>query len=604
MSKLKTRDEIKDEHKWNLKTIYKTDFEFYNELDSIKQSIDDFPLLKDDMMKSANNLYRLIKEEEKISLIIMKLYMYAHLNKDSDTSNTTYQKMYGNIMNLYNEFSKNSSFIVPEMLKKDYDTIEKFYIDEPKLKEYEFNLINIYRQKDHYLSAEEEKIISSLSDSLDVPEKLYDIFTNSELTFGNILDENNKEVELTDSNFSIYIKSKDRRVRIDAFNTLYNGYSKYKDTISLMLSSCIKNNNTTAKIRKFTSSFEEALFDDNIDKKVYENLVEVIENNIKPLNDYMKLKKEILGVDELHMYDLYVPLLEEKYIKKYTFEEAKELTLKVVNVLGEDYVNNFKKAFDEKWIDIYPNKGKASGAYSSGSYLTNPFILLNYQDTLYDVSTLIHEMGHSMHSYYSRNNNPYQYSNYKIFVAEVASIVNELLLSYYLLDNSNDDKEKLVVLNNLMELYRTTIYRQTMFASFEKELYDRDLNGTVLTSDVINDIYLDLNKKYYGENVVCDDLIKYEWEKVPHFYYDFYVYQYSTGLSCATEIVKNILENKENAKENYLEFLKTGGRDYPINELKVAGVDITDKSVILNSVNTFEKIVKDFNEIYRKVYKK
>ena len=429
------------------------------------------------------------------------------------------------------------------------------------------------------------------------------MFTNAELKFGNIKDENGNDVELTDSNFSIYIKSNDRRVRIDAFKTLYNGYSNYKNTISLMLANDVKANNSIARLRKYDSALECALFSDNIDKSVYLNLINTVENNLGPLYKYLSLKKQIICVDHLHLYDVYMPLIKEGNLK-YTFNEAKDLVINALDVLGKDYINDLNKAFDEKWIDIYPNVGKISGAYSSGSYTTNPYILLNFQGELTDVSTLAHELGHSMHSFYSKKNNSYQNSSYKIFVAEVASTVNELLLAYYMLDHSNNNKEKLSILNRLLELFRTTIYRQTMFASFEKEIYDKDLSGEILTSDVLCDTYYKLNEKYFGTDTVIDEEIKYEWLKVPHFYYYFYVYKYATGLSAAAHIVKRILNKENNAVEDYLSFLKTGGSMYPLEELKIAGVDMNDKKVIESAIEMFNNILNEFEDLYNKEYSK
>ena len=604
MDKLKARSEINELDKWDLTTIYKSDEDFYSDCEVLLKMIDEFKNIKDSMMNCASSLYNVLKKDDEIMILAMKLYMYAHLNKDTETTNTNYQKMYGKIQNISSKYDEIASFMLPTLLKSDYSVIENFYEEEPKLLEYEFTLKDIFREKTHVLSENEEKILSSLQQTLVFAENVYDIFSNAELKFEEIKDEKGNLIELTDSNYSIYLKSQDRRVREEAFKTIYKGYSNFKNTISLMLANHVKTCNTTSKLRSFSSSLERALFADNIDEAVYTNLVDAVESNIEPLNEYLRLKKEILNVEELHLYDLYVPLLKEASNSKYSFEEAKELVINAVSVLGSDYVNVINKAFDERWIDIYPNVAKVSGAYSSGSYTTNPYVLLNFQGQLGDVSTLAHELGHSLHSYYSRKNNPYQYSNYTIFVAEVASTVNELLLSHYLLDNAKNNEEKLMILNRLIELYRTTIYRQTMFSSFEKKIYDLDLNGEVLTSDLMNEIYYDLNKKYFGDVASIDEEIKYEWQRVPHFYYNFYVYKYATGLSAATAIVNKILNREENAVENYLEFLKTGGRDYPIEELKVAGVDMTDKKVIEDSLKTFDGTVKQFKKIYYETYKK
>ena len=595
--KLKSRSEISSEYKWDLTKIYKNIEEFELDLKKSKDLINDFKPYIDNMMNSATDLYNLLKKDNEIDKILNHLYMYAHLSKDSDTTNQEYQILYEKVFNLSVKYGELASSIVPSLLKFDYSKIEELYKEDSRLLEYKFVLENIYRAKEHILSEKEEKVLSSLSNSFSFPEKIYDMFTNAELKFGNIKDEDGNDVELTDSNFAIYIKSKDRKVREVTFKTLYEGYSKYKNTISLMLSNDIRNSNVISKLRKYKSSLEYSLSSDNIDISVYNNLVKTIENNLDSLYKYLELKKEVLNIDELHLYDVYMPLIESDN-KKYTFDEAKELVINALSILGDDYISNLNKAFDEKWIDIYPNVGKISGAYSSGSYTTNPYILLNFQGQLTDVSTLAHELGHSMHTYYSKNNNPYQYSSYKIFVAEVASTVNELLLAYYMLENSKATDEKLSILNRLLELFRTTIYRQTMFASFEKELYEKDQSGEVLTSDVMCNCYYELNKKYFGKDVVVDDEIKYEWLKVPHFYYNFYVYKYATGLSAACDIVRRIRNGEENAVENYLKFLKTGGSMYPLDELKVAGVDMNKKEVIESAVEMFKDIINDFERIY------
>lgn len=604
MNKIKSRSEINNFDKWDLTTIYNNDDAFYSDCDKCIKLIDSFDKIKNGMMESADNLYQVIKKDEEIDILINHLYMYAHLNKDSETNNPAYQKMFGKINNIINTYSEVSSFIIPTLLEYDYSVIEKFYLEKPELKEYEFVFVNIFREKIHTLTKSEEKILSSFEQTLSFPENIYDTFSNADLKFGSIKDEHGDLVEITDSNFSLYIKSKDRNVRKAAFDTLYNGYKKYENTISLMLSNDVKVNNTLAKLRKYNSALEASLFADNVGISIYNNLVSTVESNLKPLHDYLELKREILNLDKIHMYDVYASLLKNYNSKKYTFDEAEKLVVSSLKVLGDDYLSIINDAFSKRWIDKYPNIAKASGAYSSGSYTTNPFILLNFQGELNDVSTLAHELGHSVHSYYSRHNNPYQYSQYKIFVAEVASTVNELLLSKYLLNNSNDNFEKLNILNRLIELYRTTIYRQTMFASFEKKIYDLEANGEILTPDIINNEYYKLNQKYFGNDAVVDELIKYEWEKVPHFYYNFYVYKYATGLSAATAIVNKILNNEKDAVKNYIEFLKTGGRDYPVNELKIAGVDMNDKKVIEDSIETFKDLLLQFKELYYLTYKK
>ena len=599
MSETKLRSEIDEKYKWDLTPIYSSDVEFYKDLDKLSKEVKKITGYKGTLSKSGKSLFDALKFDEEIDKLSNHLYMYAHLNKDSDTTNNKYREMYDKLINIMNEYDELISFFLPELLKMDYSLIEKFYSEYEPLKEYKFILEIIYRKKDHMLTEQEERIISKFNKISSLPEDVYDTFVSSDITFDSIKDENGNDVELTDSNFSLYIRSKDRRVREDAFKSLYNGYKKYKNTISLLLANDIGVNNTLSNLRNYSSSMEAALFSDNVDIEVYNNLVNTVEDNLNVLYKYLDLKKKVLKLDDLHLYDVYTSLTDE-IDKKYTFDEAKQLVLETVKVFGDDYLNIIKKAFDERWIDIYPNKGKVGGAYSSGSYTTNPYILLNFQGQQTDISTLIHELGHSMHSYFSKENNPYQYSHYKIFVAEVASTVNELLLSYYLYNNSSDDKEKLDILNRRMELFRTTIYRQTMFASFEKKLYEMEQKGEILTSDKMCDIYYELNKKYFGKDVIIDEEIKYEWEKVPHFYYNFYVYKYATGLSAACDIVTRIMNKEENAVEKYLEFLKTGGSMYPLDELKIAGVDLTKKEVIENAIKMFDDTIEEFNNIINK----
>lgn len=598
---VKNRSEIDDKYKWDLSKIYKNLSDFEEDFDACKKLISGFKKVKKNMMKSADNLYALLEEDSKIDMKLNKLYMYAHLNKDSDTTNQAYQELFGRVYSLLELYSEEFSDIIPYLLKYDYSVIEKYYNENSDLLKYKFTLEKIYRNKPHVLSKKEEKLLSNFSGAFGFSERIYDVFTNAELELGKIKDEEGKEVELNDSNFSIYLKSDNRDVRKDAFLTLYNGYSKYKDTISMMLSNDIKINNINASVRKYKSAMECSMFDENINIDVYNNLVNTVESNLDSLHEYLKLKKDILKLDEIHLYDVYAPMIKNSNTR-YTFEEAKSLVKDALSVLGEEYIENLDRAFNESWIDIYPNKGKVSGAYSSGSYSTNAYILLNFMGELNDVSTLAHELGHSMHSYYSKQNNTYQDYQYKIFVAEVASTVNELLLSKYMLKNSNNNKEKLNILNRILELFRTTLFRQTMFSSFEKEIYSKEKDGVILTSDTICDIYYKLNQKYFGNDVIVDDEIKYEWERIPHFYYNFYVYKYATGISAACFIANRILNNEENALEDYLSFLKTGGRYFPLDELKIAGVDMTDKKVIESAISMFKSTLDEFKHVYNEEY--
>lgn len=591
----KKREEISDEYKWDLTLIYQSDECWNNEFEDVKNKIDDITKFKGIITKCAENLLEYLQCSLNMERKLYKLYYYAHLKHDSDTTNTYYQSMKGKIDDLISKYEELSSYANPEMMEVSYDLILDYINSLDELKEYKFLLEQIYRYKDHYLSKEIEFVLSSLSQSLSSPSSIFESLTDSDMKFP-IINVDSKEVELTESNYRLFLLHPDVNVRKNAFEALLTTYEHFKNTIANTYSSNALMLVKEAKLRNFNSSIEASLFDEAIDISIYDNLITTVSNNLDVLYKYFDLKKEYLGLDEFHLYDQYVELV-SSCSKHYDFKEAKNLVIEALNVLGEDYITNLKKSFDNKWIDVYNNVGKRSGAYSSGFYDTAPYVLLNYEGTINDVSTLAHELGHSMHTYYSCKNNKYQYSQYKIFVAEVASTVNELLLNLHLLNKTNDKEEKKYILSNLMDLFKATIFRQTMFAEFEKETHKKLENDEILTYEVLCNYYYELNKKYFGNNVVVDDLIKYEWERIPHFYYNFYVYKYAIGLSCACYIVTNILDGKENAKENYLKFLSSGGSDYPINELKIAGVDVTKKEVIESAIKMFEKFINEFKSL-------
>ena len=593
---MKDRKDIDKKYTWNLDVIYSNTTEFNKDYDLVLDKINSLKKYENIMMDNSDNFYDSIRLSFEIERLIDKLYCYANLSFDLDTSNNDKQELCEKVSNLKSKYSENSYFIVPSILKQDYSVIEKYMKENPLIKDYEISIKEIYRYKEHTLSDAEERLLSSIGKMVGNCYGTYELFKDCDMSFDSIEDENGKKVELNNSNYSLYIESKDRRVRKDTFNTLYKEYKKYTNTFASLISSNMKELSTLAKINKYNSAIEMSLFADDVDIKVYNNLIDSVHKHINYIYDYYKLKKDILNLDDIHLYDVYVPI-DNSLDKKYSYEEAKEVILKVLEVFGDEYINKVKEALDNRWIDVYPTKNKRTGGYSSGSYDTYPYILLNYQDKYNDMSTLIHEMGHSMHSYYSRNYNDYQNSEYRIFVAEVASTVNELLLSHYLLEHSSDVEEKKYILNNLMELYRATIYRQTMFAEFERDISNIVDNDGALTADKLSNMYFDLNKFYFGDGVVVDDEIRYEWERIPHFYYDFYVYKYATGLSAATAIVKGILDKKENAVENYIDFLKCGSRLSPIESLKVAGVDLTNSGVVDTALDEFKNILDMYKEL-------
>lgn len=593
----KLRCEIEDKYKWDLTKIYKDEKEWQKDFDDVKEKILKVTSYRNSFLSNGKKLYEYLKYDEEVSRKLEKIYYYAHLNYDADTLNEEYKVMKNKVSDLFTKYNELSSFVVPEILKLDEKKLASFYKDEERLEDYRFSIENIYRFKNHTLDEEKEKMLSNLSKCLSNPEETYEALTDSDFEYDYITDEKGNKVKFNESNYSLFIKSKDRSVRKKAFEMLHNKYKKYIRTITSTYKGEVETNVVLAKIRNYDSAISASLYSDNVSIDIYDNLIKVINDNMDVLYDYYDLKKEILSLDRLHMYDTYVEII-NKVDKKYSFDEAKEIVIEALSVLGDKYISNLKKAFDEKWIDIYHSKGKRSGAYSSGNFDVNPYVLLNFEGTLNDVSTLAHELGHSMHTYLSCKNNPYQYSSYEIFVAEVASTVNELLLANYMLKNSKNKDEKLAIINHILDLYKATLYRQTMFAEFEKETHKLREKGEVLTSDLLSNTYYNLVKKYFGPNVLCDDLIRYEWARIPHFYYNFYVYKYATGISAASYIVDGILNNKEGALENYIKFLKSGGSMYPLDELKIAGVDLNSKSVILSAIKTFEKYLKEFKDIY------
>lgn len=603
MTKIKNRSEIESIYKWDLTKIYKNDKEFLKDIEKVEKVLPKLSKYKDTMIRSGKDLYDSLKHLFEVSRIIEKLYTYARLKNDEDISLSSSIELTNKAETIYIKYSQTISYFSPKLLSIDYKEIEKMYKEYPKLTEYKRYLEIEFRYQKYKLSETEEKLISDLSKTFADNGEIFSSLTDSDIDFGTIKDENNKVVTLTNTNYSIYVKSNNRRVRRDAFLKLYGTYERYKTTLSKLLEGEVKQTATFRKIRGYKSSLDAAMYKDELTSDVFNSVIESVSNGMKPLFKYFRLKKEILGVDELHVYDTYAGIIPE-YNKKYSYEDAKKLIKETLSVFGKDYLENIDKAFNENWIDVMPNTGKRGGAYSGGCFDTNPYILTNFQGEFNDVSTLIHELGHSMHSYYSRKNNTYQDADYSIVVAEVASTVNELLLAKHILKTTNDDDEKLYILDKLMSLFKGTIYRQTMYEEFEKFLFEKVEKEEALTSEVLAEEFYKLNQKYYGDGVVLDSVIKYEWGRMPHLYYHFYMYKYATGLSAACQIVNQILDGKKDAVENYLKFLKTGGTLPPNEELKINGVDLTKKSVCDNAIKMFSDIVDEFEKIFKNKNKK
>ena len=593
MDKLLKREEVKNSDKWDIESVYSS-LDIYNkDYNIVKDNIDKLKNMQDIFLSSSTSFKEFLLLDSKTSRLIAKLYTYATRKYDEDTGNSTYQELYGKINNLYQEYSEALSFVVPMILEEDKDTIVGYLDKEKELRDFKHQILDILRYKEHTLSKEEEHIITAFSKVLDSSSDIADFLMDTDMKFGTIKDEEGREVELTSSNYSTFLNSKNREVRKNAFLNYHKVYGNFKNTLTSTLASTCEALSVSSKLKKYNSSREASLFGDFIPVKLYDNLIKVVHNNLSSLYKYFEVKKKILGLDEFHLYDGYVSTV-KNIDKKYSFLEGEKLVKKALSVLGDEYSKELDKAFEEGYIDKYPNLNKRSGAYSSGSYDTKPFVLLNYTNEYNDVSTLAHELGHSMHTYFSNHYNSYENSSYPIFLAEIASTVNELLLSYYMEDNVKDKDEKLFILNERLDLFKATIFRQTMFAEFEKYIHELTDKGEILTADNICNYYYELNKLYFGPNVVVDEVIRYELLRIPHFYTPFYVYKYATGLSIASYIVKNIINNTPNFKEKYLEFLKSGGRDYPLEVLKIIDIDLTDTKVFDDAMEMFKETLDEF----------
>lgn len=596
MIKEKLRSEIKEEDKWDLTGLYKTEDEWnkdYDELQGLISKFDDFK----GKLNNSKDILKYFEFNNEVNLKLENVCVYTYLKFDEDTTNTHFQELKGRADNLLSEFSLVSSFVMPELCKLSKDDIEKFMAEEEGLRKYKYDFDCILRIKNHVLSDKEESLLSNLEKPMSVSEEVSSYLRDADMKFSPIKDEDGNEVELTNTNYERFITSKDRNVRKSAFLTLYKSYEELIHTFASAYQGKVSLANRMAKIRGYKGAREAALDSNFVDNKIYDNLISTVNKHLDIMDDYYAMKREVMGLPEIHIYDIYSRLV-PSFDKKYTFDEDKNIVLEALSVLGEDYVSNLKKAFDERWIDIYPNKGKTGGAYERGCYKTHPYVLLNFNGKFNDVSTIAHELGHAMHSYYSDKNNDYAHHQYEIFVAEVASQVNEILLAKYLLNKSTDRNEKLYILDNLMETFKGSIIRQTMFAEFEDLMHKEEAKGTVLTSDFLSDNYYKLYQKYSGKNMISDKEIRYEWARIPHFYYDFYVYQYSTGLASACFIANNILNKKEGFLEKYLKFLSLGGSMDPVDELREAGVDISKPEVIEEALNMFKETIEEFKNIY------
>ncbi|MGM8303694.1 oligoendopeptidase F [Clostridium perfringens] len=595
VKKLRRRDEIPESDKWRIDKIYETPAKWNEELNKLKEEA---PKLKDFEGKLGNkeDLKAFLLLNEKLSRKLGKLYVYAHMRSHEDTSNPEMQSLVNKIDPYSAEFSSYTAYFVPEILSLKEGTIENFINEDKDLKQYKIYFEMILNEKPHILSKEVESVLASVSDCLGAPESIYSMLTNSDMTFGEIVDESGRKVELTEGNYISFIKSKDRKVREAAFKLLFGTYKKYENTLATSLASSIKNFVFESKTRKYNSSLEASLKPNNIPVEVYYNALKTVDENMDALHRYVRIKKKLLNLEEIHMYDLYVPVIECKK-EHLEYKDAISLVEEGLKPLGKEYLDIFNEGINEGWIDVYENKGKRSGAYSWGSYDTMPYVLLNYNYELNDASTLAHEMGHSIHSYYTRKTQPYIYGDYSLFCAEVASTTNEILLIHHLIEKETDKNKKLYLINQELEQIRTTVFRQLMFAEFELKTHEAIENGESLTSEVLCKIWKDINIKYFGEDMNVDEEISIEWARIPHFYSDFYVYQYATGYAAASSFANSILSKGEEAVEKYKGFLKAGGSMYPIDTLKMAGVDMTTSKPLKDTLDRFNELLDMLEEI-------
>ncbi len=594
----KQRKEISDKYKWDLSKVYSSSDEVKADIKKLKTMVDDYLKYKGKITSSSNMLLKATDDYFALARILDKLIVYSHMKFDEDKGVSESESLMGIVDKFADEVSEKLAFYTPEVLSADYDKIKNFIAGNESLEKYSFMFEDLFREKRHILPLEQEEMMARLGEVLSSPENTFRVLDDVNLKFDDITDENGNKVVLNNSNYSNYLKSEDRNVRKEAFESLYKSYSNYKNTFASLLRGNVKSNFFVSNTRKYNSPLEMSLYSDNIDKKLYTSLIEKVHNNLDIMKEYMRVRKDILGILDVHMYDVYAPLV-KNISRNYTFEEAKDLVLKALEPLGEVYINDLKGLFDSNCIDVYNNLNKRSGAYSWGCYDTLPYVLLNFEGKFYDVSTIAHELGHSMHSLYSTKYQDYHDHGYPIFLAEIASTVNEILLNKYCSLHAESKEEKAYYLNNLLENFRTTLVRQTMFAEFELMIHDLEANGEVLTDELLCNTYLKLNKKYFTDEAISDDLIKFEWARIPHFYTSFYVYKYATGISVASRIVSDILSGKEGALDNYMKFLASGGSDYPLEILKKVEIDIENDDTIDKALDMFRETLKEFEEIMK-----
>ena len=598
-NKIPLRSEVAVENTWALEDLYATDDDWKADMERLKSMLQQASGYQGRLSQSSAQLLAFLKLQDDINVVLTDFANYSFRKADEDTRNTTYQGFKSQTNSLIVSLSSALSFAEPEILSIPDETLEQFYQEQAELSVYKRYIHDIRRKKAHILSNAEEKIMAAAGEMAQAPDEIYGLLNNADMTFPDITDSNGKQLHVTHGSFIPLLQNSDVKVRKAAFESLYSSYDSLKNTSAALLAAQMKQLQFNADMRHYDSALAAALDNNNVDTAVYYNLIEAVHENMDAMYKYVRLRKKLLGVEELHMYDLYVPVIEQDH-SEIPFEQAKKTVLEGLAPMGEEYLHLLREGFDHGWIDVYENQGKRSGAYSWGAYGTHPYVLLNYQGTLHDVFTLAHEMGHALHSWYSDEHQPYIYAGYRIFVAEVASTCNEALLIHYLMEQSKkagDRKKTMYLMNYFLEQFRTTLFRQTMFAEFEKITHGLQEQGETLTADRLCEIYYDLNKLYFGEEICVDQEIAMEWARIPHFYTPFYVYQYATGFSAAIALSKQILEQGAPAVERYKKFLKGGSSMYPLELLKMAGVDMEQKAPVQDALAVFAQYLDEMERL-------
>ncbi|HEL0009452.1 TPA: oligoendopeptidase F [Streptococcus equi subsp. zooepidemicus] len=589
------RSHLEEKYTWDLSTIFATDAAWETEADSLSAAIEAARQQAGHLLDSSSSLLDITELQLELARRVEKLYVYASMKNDQDTTVAKYQEYQAKASGIYAKFSEAFSFYEPEFMDLTQETYQAFLAETPELTVYDHFFDKLFKTREHVLSQAEEELLAGAQEIFNGAEETFSILDNADIAFPIVTNDKGEEVELTHGNFISLMESKDRKVRRAAYEAMYSTYEQFQHTYAKTLQTNVKVQNYKARVHKYASARQAAMSANFIPEAVYDTLLENVNKHLPLLHRYLKLRQEVLGLDDLKMYDVYTPLSETDLAIGY--DEALEKAEKVLAVFGQDYSERVHRAFTERWIDVHVNKGKRSGAYSGGSYDTNAFMLLNWQDTLDNLYTLVHETGHSLHSTFTRETQPYVYGDYSIFLAEIASTTNENIMTEALLNEVEDDKERFAILNHYLDGFRGTVFRQTQFAEFEHAIHQADQNGEVLTSEYLNNLYADLNEKYYGLKKEDNHFIQYEWARIPHFYYNYYVYQYATGFAAASYLADKIVHGTQEDIDHYLTYLKSGNSDYPLEVIAKAGVDMGKGDYLEAAFKVFEERLTELEDL-------